>query len=119
MAELLAGFVFAIVVAVISLLVRLVAPEHPSQSTLCCSMWMLQHVDAVSIAVLLTPFAKIGGQKGAKRRGSDLSDDEELEKIQIEQGRATIDRLVEANDFDPEVSEMLRNVAHAFRNADS
>lgn len=66
--------------------------------------------DTVSVAVLLTPFAKIGGQKGAKRRGNDLSDDEELEKIQIEQGRATFDRLVEANDFDPEVSEMLRNV---------
>ncbi len=41
---------------------------------------------------------------------NDLSDDEELEKIQLEQGRATIDRMVEANEFDPEVSEMLRNV---------
>ena len=104
-AELLAGFVFAIVIAVISLLVR---PRSAGASKPVDIM--LQHVDAVSIAVLLTPFAKIGGQKGAKRRGSDLSDDEELEKIQIEQGRATIDRLVEANDFDPEVSEMLRNV---------
>lgn len=39
-----------------------------------------------------------------------MSDDEELEKIQLEQGKAAIDRLVESNDFDPEVSEMLRNV---------
>ena len=104
-AELLAGFVFAIVVAVISLLVR---PRSAGASKPVDIM--LQHADTVSVAVLLTPFAKIGGQKGAKRRGNDLSDDEELEKIQIEQGRATIDRLVEANDFDPEVSEMLRNV---------
>ena len=71
---------------------------------------MLKHADAASVAVALTPFAKIGGQKDAKRHSNDLSDDEELEKIQLEQGRATIDRLVEANDFDPEVSEMLRNV---------
>ena len=104
-AELLAGFVFAIVVAVILLLVR---PRSAGASKPVDIM--LQHADTVSIAVLLTPFAKIGGQKGTKRRGNDLSDDEELEKIQIEQGRATIDRLVEANDFDPEVSEMLRNV---------
>ena len=71
---------------------------------------MLQHANAVSVATMLTPFAKIGGQQDSKRRNGDLSDDEELEKIQLEQGRATIDRLVEANDFDPEVSEMLRNV---------
>lgn len=73
-AELLAGFVFAIVIAVISLLVR---PRSAGASKPVDIM--LQHVDAVSIAVLLTPFAKIGA-KGAKRRGSDLSDDEELEK---------------------------------------
>lgn len=57
-AELLAGFVFAIVVAVISLLVR---PRSAGASK--PADIMLQHVDAVSIAVLLTPFAKIGGQK--------------------------------------------------------
>ena len=41
-AELLAGFVFAIVIAVdfCCWCVRVV-PGHPSQSTLCCSMWML------------------------------------------------------------------------------
>lgn len=47
---------------------------------------------------------------GPPLKDSDLSDDEELEKIQLEQGKAAIDRLVESNDFDPEVSEMLRNV---------
>ena len=73
---------------------------------------MLNLAGLVRFATAITPFAKAGEQKGQKRRSkeSDLSDDEELEKIQLEQGRATIDRLVEANDFDPEVSEMLRNV---------
>ena len=73
-AELLAGFVFAIVIAVISLLVR---PRSAGASKPVDIM--LQHVDAVSIAVLLT-HSQNRGQKGAKRRGSDLSDDEELEK---------------------------------------
>lgn len=57
-AELLAGFVFAIVVAVISLLVR---PRSAGASKPVDIM--LQHADTVSIAVLLTPFAKIGGQR--------------------------------------------------------
>ena len=92
---------FALVVAVISLLVR---PRSAGASKPVDLM--LKHADAASVAVALTPFAKIGGQKDAKRHSNDLSDDEELEKIQLEQGRATIDRLVEANDFDPEVSEM-------------
>lgn len=103
--ELLCGFVFALIVAVISLLVR---PRSAGASKPVDIM--LQHANAVSVATMLTPFAKIGGQQDSKRRNGDLSDDEELEKIQLERGRATIDRLVEANDFDPEVSEMLRNV---------
>ncbi|KAB8287406.1 CBS domain containing protein [Bifidobacterium ramosum] len=106
-AELLAGFVFAIIVGVVSILVR---PR--SAGALKPVDIMLGRATLVSIAAWLTPFARIGGQRDPKKRDrdSDLSDDEELEKIQLEQGRATIDRLVEANDFDPEVSEMLRNV---------
>ena len=56
-AELLAGFVFAIVIAVISLLVR---PRSAGASKPVDIM--LQHVDAVSIAVLLT-IRKIGGKR--------------------------------------------------------
>ncbi|RSX53913.1 Transporter associated domain-containing protein [Bifidobacterium goeldii] len=107
-AELLAGVVFAIIVAVVSVLVR---PR--SAGAMKPVERMLGHASLVSFAVAVTPFARIGGQRDAKKRGrdeSDLSDDEELDKIQHEQGRAAIDRLVEANDFDPEVSEMLRNV---------
>ena len=81
-AGLLVGFVFALVVAVISLLVR---PRSAGASKPVDLM--LKHADAASVAVALTPFAKIGGQKDAKRHSNDLSDDEELEKIQLEQGR--------------------------------
>lgn len=47
---------------------------------------MLKHADAASVAVALTPFAKIGGQKDAKRHSNDLSDDEELEKSNSNKG---------------------------------
>ncbi|NMM93246.1 hemolysin family protein [Bifidobacterium oedipodis] len=110
-AELLAGFFVAIVIAVVSVLVR------PRSAGMAKPVdIMIAHCGAVSLACKVTPFARIGGErngtKGSARRGrgADLSDDEELEKIQLEQGKAAIDRLVESNEFDPEVSEMLRNV---------
>lgn len=104
--ELLAGFAFALIVAVVSVLVRPRAAGLSKPVDI-----MLKHASIVAFAAALTPFARVGGHReGKKRRESDLSDDEALEKIQLEQGRATIDRLVEANDFDPEVSEMLRSV---------
>ena len=77
---------------------------------------MIAHSRIVDLGCKLTPFARISGDKssvkgpGRRSKDSSLSDDEELEKIQLEQGKAAIDRLVESNDFDPEVSEMLRNV---------
>ena len=97
-AGLLTGFVVALAVAVVSVLVRPRSAGAYKPVDI-----MLSSAGLVSLAASLTPFARIGGQP-------DLSDDEELEKIQIEQGKATIDRLVEANDFDPEISEMMRNV---------
>ena len=110
-AELLAGFLVAIVIAVVSVLVR------PRSAGMAKPVdIMIAHCGAVNLACKVTPFARIGGErngtKGSARRGrgGDLSDDEELEKIQLEQGKAAIDRLVESNEFDPEVSEMLRNV---------
>lgn len=103
-AELLSGLVFALVVAVVAVLAR------PRNSGAWKPAEMLiRHAGMVTTAVRLTPFARVGSQQTRKRL-TDLSDDEELEKIQIEQGRAAIDRLVETNGFDPEVSEMLRNV---------
>ena len=109
--ELLAGFLFAIIVAVVSVLVR----PRTAGMTKPVDI-MISNSRIVSLATKLTPFARIGGDKsgskgsGRRSKDSDLSDDEELEKIQLEQGKAAIDRLVESNDFDPEVSEMLRNV---------
>ena len=109
--ELLSGFLFAIIVAVVSVLVR------PRTAGMAKPVGiMISNSRIVSLATKLTPSARIradkSGSKGPGRRSkdSDLSDDEELEKIQLEQGKAAIDRLVESNDFDPEVSEMLRNV---------
>lgn len=108
--SLLAGFLFAIVVAVVSVLVR------PRTTGMAKPVEiMLSSSTIVALGCKITPFARIGSEKngkgaGRKSKDSDLSDDEELEKIQLEQGKAAIDRLVESNDFDPEVSEMLRNV---------
>ena len=82
--ELLSGVVFAFVIAVVSVLVR---PRETGVNM--PTDIMIKH---------------------ARRRDLNLSDDEELEKIQLEQGRAAIDRMVESNEFDPEVSEMMRNV---------
>lgn len=105
--ELISGIVAAVLIGIVSVLVR---PRSAGVSKPLDIM--LRCANIVTVAVVLTPFAKIGGQVAQRRRNkeTELSDDEELERIQLEQGRATIDRLVEANDFDPEVSEMLRNV---------
>ena len=106
-AEVLIGFVFALVVGVVSVLLRprMSGSFKPLDA-------MLRHHRIVGIAVALTPFARIGSDAVNKRvaREAELSDDEELEKLQREQSRATIDRLVESREVDPEVSEMLRNV---------
>jgi len=106
-AEILAGFVFALLVGVVSVLMRprMAGSLKPTDV-------MLKHQRFVGVAVALTPFARIGSDSMSKRiaREAELSDEEELEKMQLEQGRAMIDRLVESSDIDPEVSEMLRNV---------
>ncbi|KAA8820600.1 HlyC/CorC family transporter [Bifidobacterium rousetti] len=103
--QILIGLVVAIVVGVVSVLVR---PRETG--AIKPADIMIKHSRLVSIANGLTPFTSIGAAHDGRRRSQNLSDDEELEKVQQEQGRATIDRLVESNDFDPEVSEMLRNV---------
>ncbi|WEV47516.1 CBS domain-containing protein [Bifidobacterium sp. ESL0690] len=104
---LVTGVIFALIVAVVSVLLR---PRSAGASKPLDVMMRFSGI--ISLAVVLTPFAKAGEGKEQRRRDKEdeLSDDEELEKIQREQGRATIDRLVETDDFDPEVAEMLRNV---------
>ncbi|WP_395952766.1 hemolysin family protein [Bifidobacterium vespertilionis] len=106
-AEILSGFLFALVVGVLSVLLRprMSGSFKPLDA-------MMRHHRIVGVAVALTPFARIGSDAVNKRvaREAELSDDEELEKLQREQGRAVIDRLAESREVDPEVSEMLRNV---------
>ncbi|BDR52969.1 membrane protein [Bombiscardovia nodaiensis] len=101
------GFVFALLVAFVSVKSR--PRVNGARKPLDI---MLKHVNVVSFAAFLTPFARSSRAdiKGMSGRDDDLSDDEELEKIQIEQGRAMVDQLVEAGAFDPEISEMLDNV---------
>lgn len=66
----------------------------------------------VSIAIAINPLVHIASDVDvtSRKKHVDPSDDEALEDIQLDQAKASIDRLVEANDFDPEVSEMMRNV---------
>ncbi|MCI1867785.1 hemolysin family protein [Bifidobacterium crudilactis] len=103
----LCGLVFALIVAFVSILVRprVAGASKPLDI-------MLAYARITAVATRLTPFAKARNPNKGRKHGKDvsLSDDEELEKIQLEQGRAMVDRLVETNGFDPEVSEMLRNV---------
>lgn len=104
--ELIAGVVVAILAAVVSVLMRPRAAGVVKPTDI-----MVKHAKLVGCVVLLTPFARVkDGKDLHRRRDLNLSDEEELEKVQLEQSRATIDRMVESNAFDPEVSEMMRNV---------
>ena len=104
--QLLCGVVMAILVAAISVTL---GPRGRSRQPMEA---LLKHVRLVGMAVLLTPFKRRRQAEASARKNlrGELSDDEELEKIQIEQGRAMVDQLVEAGAFDPEISEMLKNV---------
>lgn len=108
---LLIGLIVAMIVAIVSILVR---PRSVGAAQPVFKLMRLSRL--VSIAVFMNPFAKIASQGDLQsqsqnhKKNAALSDDEELENIQLDQAKASIDRLVEANDFDPEVSEMMRNV---------
>ena len=108
---LLIGLIVAMIVAIVSILVR---PRSVGAAQPVFKLMRLSRI--VSIAVFMNPFAKIASQGDLQsqsqnhKKNAALSDDEELENIQLDQAKASIDRLVEANDFDPEVSEMMRNV---------
>ncbi|MDD6373277.1 MAG: hemolysin family protein [Bifidobacteriaceae bacterium] len=100
--QVLAGVVFAVIVAFITARVRprMLGAAQPLKS-------LMKYERLAWIVSRLAPFAS-AGEKHLSHQ--ELSDDEELEKLQLEQGRATIDRLAENSDMDPEISEMLRNV---------
>lgn len=101
------GVAVSVIVAVISILVR---PRSVGAAQPVAKLMRLSRI--VSIAMALNPLVHIASDADAvsRKKHADLSDDEALENIQLDQAKASIDRLVEANDFDPEVSEMMRNV---------
>lgn len=105
--QVVSGLVAAIVVAIIS--VTIGPKKNGARQPLEI---LLRYVRIISVALRLAPFKKRRRSNSWSRgsRRSDLSDDEELEKVQIDQGRAMVDQLVEAGAFDPEISEMLKNV---------
>lgn len=105
--QLTAGLVVALVIACVTVLMRprTVAGTKPLSV-------LIDHAPLAAACVRLTPFiaGRARGAAGAGRAGDAVFDDEELEKIHHEQGKAAMDRLIETNRFDPEVSDMLRNV---------
>lgn len=103
----LIGVVISIIVAVISILVR---PRSVGAAQPVAKLMRLSRI--VLIAIALNPCVRVASDvdMASRKKHTDLSDDEALEDIQRDQAKASIDRLVEANDFDPEVSEMMRNV---------
>lgn len=102
---LLVGFFASLLIAIIAMLVR---PRLRGVDQPLSKLMRLSYI--IAIAVAINPFVHIGSKHMNKRKRTDPSDDEALETIQLDQAKASIDRLVEANDFDPEVSEMMRNV---------
>lgn len=102
----LLGVIASILVAIVSLFV---SPRTVGAAQPVAKLIRLSRI--VSIAIALNPFVRITNDVDiSRKKHTDLSEDEALEDIQRDQAKASIDRLVEANDFDPEVSEMMRNV---------
>lgn len=103
--QFLVAFCLALIVAVISYLARPKATNTDSVQI------MMTYSHLVSFAEAITPFTRWSDRnKTQKGSDQDLSEDEEVEKAHIEQGRAAIERLAENDIFDKEISEMLRNV---------
>lgn len=97
-AQFVSGVGAALIMAVVSVLMR---PRTAGSSKPL--EIILRHATLASVATHLTPFIRKRDADDLQhnRRASELSDDEELEKVQLEQGKAAIDRLVESNRFDP------------------
>ncbi|WP_257639535.1 hemolysin family protein [Alloscardovia macacae] len=99
-AEVLIGVGVAVLSAGIAVLI---SPRSSNQRSVSV---LLQYAPFISRAMHLMPAR---GLDRAQLRAT-MSDDEELEHIHHEQARATIDRLIEGQLFDEEISEMMRNV---------
>lgn len=105
--DLLVGLGFACIIGFMSVVAR------PRMTGIAKPLdLLLRHSVLLSVVVALTPFVRIPGFRRIFRQEGDgnLSDDEEIEKIRLEQSKEMIDRLAGANDVKPEIAEMLRNV---------
>ena len=97
------GLIFALISAGIA---ALISPRSSNQQSVTI---LLNYAPFIARAMHLMP--RVAAERSERNQSRPtLSDDEELEHIHHEQARSTIDRLIEAHMFDPEISEMLRNV---------
>ncbi|WP_018143742.1 hemolysin family protein [Alloscardovia criceti] len=98
-----AQIVIGVAVAIFSAAIAvLVSPRSSNQQSVNI---LLRYSSFIDFAMHLLPRFEVD-----RKQLTALSDEEELEQIHHEQARATIDRLIEAQMFDPEISEMMRNV---------
>lgn len=98
--QILVGVIVSLLSALIAVVV---SPRSSNQQSVNV---LLRYAGFIDVAMKLMPRKRFERTQNM----NNLSDDEELEKIHHEQARATIDRLIEAQLFDPEISEMMRNV---------
>lgn len=105
--QILVGFVGALLVGFISILVRPSVGGRTQPLDV-----MLRHSSLLRVVVVLTPFARIKRLRHKFRSEGDgnLSDDEAIEKVQNEESKAIVDRMVETSHLDPDVADMLKNV---------
>lgn len=105
--QVLIGLAGALLVGFISILVRPSVGGRTQPLDV-----MIRHATLLRSVVALTPFARIGGLRRRFRSEGDgnLSDDEAIEKVQNEESKAIVDRMVETSHLDPDVADMLKNV---------
>ncbi|MBR4399798.1 MAG: HlyC/CorC family transporter [Aeriscardovia sp.] len=95
----LVGFVGAILIALLSALLRpVMSSDRPLQT-------MLHHCGFMTLLVHLVPRGKAFLKKQREEEG-----EEELEQIRIEQGKEMVARIAEATNMDASAGEMLKNI---------
>lgn len=105
--QILSGLVGALIVGFVSILVRPSVGGRTQPLDV-----MIRHARIMRAVVAITPFARIASLRHKFRSEGDgnLSDDEAIEKVQNEESKAIVDRMVETSRLDPDVADMLKNV---------
>lgn len=95
----LIGFVGAILIAILSALLRpVISNDRPLHI-------MLRHCGFMTLLVHLVPRGKAFSEKHKEEIG-----EEKLEQIRIEQGKEMMTRIAEATNMDASAGEMLKNI---------